>query len=280
MPKQICLITGATDGVGKETASELAKKGFTVVLVARNAAKAEMVAREIAQSTGATDVDYILCDLGSLTQVRQLAETFSRKYPRLDVLINNAGIFAPQRMLTEDGYEKTYQVNYLSHFLLTHLLLEDLKRSGQGRIINLSSSVYNIGKFDPGNLQSEQSFSLIGAYAASKLLILMFTLELAERLRGARVVANAVHPGVVRTQMLANATGVFKIISYFATPFAVSPQQGASTSVYLASSPQADGVSGHYFVKSRAANVKSRFNTAENRKLLWDLSVQHLQQGG
>ena len=280
MSKQICLITGATDGVGRETASELAGKGFTVVLVARNAAKAERVAREIAQSTGSADVDYILCDLGSLTQVRQLAETFSRKYPRLDVLINNAGIFAPQRMLTEDGFEKTYQVNYLSHFLLTHLLLEDLKRSEQGRIINLSSSVYNIGKFDPGNLQSERSFSLIGAYAASKLLVLMFTLELAERLRGARIVANAVHPGVVRTQMLANATGVFKIISYFATPFAVSPQQGASTSVYLASSPEADGVSGHYFVKSRAAKVKSRFNTAENRKLLWDLSVKHLQQGG
>jgi retinol dehydrogenase-12 len=129
MSKQICLITGATDGVGKETAAELARRGFTVVLVARNAAKAEMVAREIAQSTGATDVDYMLCDLASLKQVRQLAETFGRKYPRLDVLINNAGIFAPRRILTEDGYESTYQVNYLSHFLLTHLLLEDLKRS-------------------------------------------------------------------------------------------------------------------------------------------------------
>jgi retinol dehydrogenase-12 len=280
MSKRICLITGATDGVGRETAAVLARRGFTVILVARNAAKAKMVAREIAQSTGATDVDYMLCDLASLKQVRQLAETFSRKYPRLDVLINNAGIFAPRRALTEDGYESTYQVNYLSHFLLTHLLLEDLKRSEQGRIINLSSSVYNIGKFDPENLQSEQSFSLIGAYAASKLQVLMFTLELAERLRGTRVVANAVHPGVVRTQMLANATGVFKIISYFATPFAVSPQRGASTSVYLASSPEADGVSGRYFVNSRAVNVKSRFNTAENRKLLWDLSLKHLQQGG
>jgi retinol dehydrogenase-12 len=280
MSKRICLITGATDGVGRETAAVLARRGFTVILVARNAAKAKMVAREIAQSTGATDVDYMLCDLASLKQVRQLAETFSRKYPRLDVLINNAGIFAPRRALTEDGYESTYQVNYLSHFLLTHLLLEDLKRSEQGRIINLSSSVYNIGKFDPENLQSEHSFSLIGAYSASKLLVLMFTLELAERLRGARVVANAVHPGVVRTQMLANATGVFKIISYFATPFAVSPQQGAATSVYLASSPEADGVSGRYFVNSRAVNVKSRFNTAENRKLLWDLSLKHLQQGG
>jgi retinol dehydrogenase 12 len=279
MPKQICLITGATDGVGRETAAELARRGFTVVLVARNADKAKIVAGEIAHSTGATDVDYMLCDLSSLIQVRQLAETFSRKYPRLDVLINNAGIFAARKTLTEDGYESTYQVNYLSHFLLTQLLLEDLNRSEKGRIINLSSSIYDIGKFDPANLQSEKKFSLIGAYAASKLLMLMFTLELAERLRGTRVVANAVHPGVVRTQMLANATGIFRIIALFATPFAVSPQQGASTSVYLASSPEVDGVSGQYFIKSRAVKVKSKFNTAETRRMLWDLSMTHLQEG-
>jgi retinol dehydrogenase 12 len=278
MPKPICLITGATDGVGKATVTELARRGFTVILVARNAAKADIVAREIAESTGATDVDYLVCDLRSLRQVRQLAKTFNRQYPRLDVLINNAGIFAPQRTLTEDGYESTYQVNYLSPFLLTQLLLDDLKRSEQGRIINLSSSVYSVGKFDQGNLQSEKSFSLIGAYSASKLLMLMFTIELAERLRGTRVVANAVHPGVVRTQMLANATGIFKIISYFATPFAVSPQQGASTSVYLASSREIGGVSGRYFVKSKAVNVRSKFNTDANRKLLWDLSTKCLQQ--
>jgi retinol dehydrogenase-12 len=278
MPKPICLITGATDGVGKATATELAGKGFTIVLAARNAAKAEMVAKEIAESAGATDVDYLVCDLGSLKQVRQLAETFNHRYPRLDVLINNAGIFAPQKTLTEDGYESTYQVNYLSHFLLTHLLLDALKRSEQGRIINLSSSVYNVGKFDPQNLQSEKSFSLIGAYSASKLLTLMFTIELAERLRSTRVAANAVHPGVVRTQMLANATGIFKIISCFATPFAVSPRQGASTSIYLASSQEVDGVSGRYFVKSKPVSVKSKFNTGANRKLLWDLSMKCLQR--
>lgn len=280
MQKHICLITGATDGVGRAAATALAQKGFVVVLAARNAAKAEAVASEIAKSTGATDVDYVVGDLKSLKQVRELAKTFKRRYPRLDVLINNAGIFAPLRTLTEDGYEATFQVNYLSHFLLTHLLLDDLKRSEQGRIINLGSSAYSMGKFDRENLQSEKKFSLMGAYAASKLLMLMFTTELAERLRDTGVTANAMHPGVVKTQMLAGATGLFKLVAYLASPFAVSPQQGASTSVYLASSPEVERVSGKYFVQSGPVDLKSRFNTKANRQLLWDLSMKCLQPGG
>jgi NAD(P)-dependent dehydrogenase (short-subunit alcohol dehydrogenase family) len=174
-------------------------------LAARNAAKAEMVIKEIKASTGNADADYILADLKSLSQVSRLAGTFRQRYPKLDVLINNAGIFAQKRVLTEDGYEATFQVNYLSHFLLTQLLLHELKKSEQGRIINLSSRLYAAGKFDPANLQCEKRFSTLAAYSASKLHMLLFTLELAKRLGETRITANAVHPGIVRTQMMTRA---------------------------------------------------------------------------
>jgi retinol dehydrogenase 12 len=277
MRKPVCLITGATEGVGKATAQALARKGFTVVLAARSLAKAENIKREIAATRSANDIDIIVGDLSSLTQVRQMAETVQQRHPTLDLLINNAGIMAPERTLTGDGYESSYQVNYLSHFLLTQLLLDALKNSEQGRIINLSSSVYSIGKFDPGNLQSEQRFSAIGAYAASKLFVLMSTIELAERLRGARITVNAVHPGVVNTHMLKSATGIFKLIALLATPVAVSPEKGAATSVYLATSPDLAAVSGRYFADSKPKPVKSKFNTEKNRALLWDMSMDALR---
>jgi retinol dehydrogenase 12 len=273
MNRPICLITGATDGIGKVTATALARKGYAVVVAARNEAKAAIVTREIVSSTGNRDVDYLTADLRSLAQLHRLAETFTLRYPRLDVLINNAGILMPQRVLTEDGYETTFQVNYLSQFYLTHLLLNELKKSPQGRVINLSSSVYRAGKFDPDNLQSEHRFSTIGTYAASKLLVLLFTIELAHRLKSTRVTANAVHPGIVRTPMMREASGVFRAISYAALPFSLSPDNGAATSVFLASSPDPAQVSGHYFTNAKVKKVKTAANTRENRELLWNLSM-------
>jgi retinol dehydrogenase 12 len=273
MNKPICLITGATEGIGKVTATVLARKGYAVVLAARNEAKAATVAREIVASTGNRDVDYLTADLRSLAQLHRLTETFTLRYPRLDVLINNAGIVMPQRVLTEDGYETTFQVNYLSQFYLTHLLLNELTKSPQGRVINLSSSVYRAGKFDPDNLQSERGFSTIGAYAASKLLVLLFTIELAHRLKPTRITANAVHPGIVRTPMMRGAPGVFRVISYAALPFSLSPDEGAATSVFLASSPDSTQVSGRYFTNAKSKNVKTAYNTQENRELLWNLSM-------
>jgi retinol dehydrogenase-12 len=273
MDKPICLITGATDGIGKVTAAALARKGYAVVLAARNEAKAASVTREIVASTGNLDVDYLTADLRSLGQLHRLAETFTLRYPRLDVLINNAGIIMPQRLLTEDGHETTFQVNYLAQFYLTHLLLNDLKRSPQGRVVNLSSSVYRAGRFDPDNLQSQNRFSTIGTYAASKLCVLLFTIELAHRLESTGVTANAVHPGIVRTPMMRGAQGVFRAISYAALPFSLSPDKGAATSVFLASSPDSTQVSGQYFTNVKAKNVKTAYNTRENRELLWNLSM-------
>src|ERR687888_1540677 len=259
MKNPICLITGATEGVGKVTALE----------------------KEIETSTGNASCDYIVADLGSLGQVRQLAETFRRSYSTLDVLINNAGVFLPTRTQTEDGYEMMFQVNYLSPFLLTNLLLDELQRSEQGRIINLSSSVYAIGKFDPDNLQSvgERHFSVLGTYAATKLFVLMFTEELARRLKGTSVTANAVHPGIVRTRMMLQAPGVLRLVSYLSLPLSTSPFEGARTSVYLASSPEVKGISGLYFTKSKRAAVKNKFDTAENRALLWELSLNAVEEG-
>jgi NAD(P)-dependent dehydrogenase (short-subunit alcohol dehydrogenase family) len=280
MNKPICLVTGATEGVGRATAIELAKKGFTVVLAARNAAKAETIIREIKALTGNVDADYILADLTSLKQVSNLAGIFRQRYPALDVLINNAGIFAGQRELTEDGFETSFQVNYLSQFLLTQLLLPELKKNTQGKIINLSSSVYAVGKFDPGNLQSEKRFSTMAAYSASKLHMLLFTVELAKKLGQTRVTANAVHPGIVKTQMMMRAPGLFRLAAYLALPVAVSPEKGAATSVYLASSPMTNGVSGKYFAGCKPQNIKTKFNTSENRELLWNISMKCLQKAG
>ena len=282
MKNPICLITGATEGVGKVTALELAKKGFTIVVAARNPSKAEALLNEIETSTGNTSSDYIVADLASLGQVRQLAETFRRRYSSLDVLLNNAGVFLPTRTETEDGHETMFQVNYLSPFLLTNLLLDELRKSEQGRIVNLSSSVYSIGKFDPDNLKSvgvgvgERRFSVPGTYAATKLFVLMFTEELARRLKSTSVTANAVHPGIVRTRMMLQAPGLLRLVSYLSLPFSVSPFQGARTSVYLASLPEVKGISGQYFTKSKRAPVKNKFDTAANRALLWDLSVNAL----
>jgi NAD(P)-dependent dehydrogenase (short-subunit alcohol dehydrogenase family) len=274
MKNPICLITGATDGIGKLTALELARKGFTIVIAARNRNKAQALHREIETSMPNANCDYIVADLASLRQVRQLAETFRRRYSRLDVLINNAGVFVHTRTETEDGYETMFQVNYLSPFLLTNLLLDELCRSEQGRIINLSSSVYSIGKFDADNLQSEKHFSVPGTYAGTKLFVLMFTEELARRVDGTSVTANAVHPGIVRTRMMLQAPGALRLVSYLSLPFSVSPFRGAQTSVYLASSRELKGISGQYFVTSNRATVKNKFDTADNRVLLWDLSVK------
>jgi NAD(P)-dependent dehydrogenase (short-subunit alcohol dehydrogenase family) len=183
----------------------------------------------------------------------------------------------PTRRVTEDGYETTYQVNYLSHFLLTHLLLGELKRSEQGRIINLSSSDYTMGKFDADNLQSGKHFSVMGAYSASKLFMLMFSIELADRLRETQITVNALHPGIVRTQMMLQAPGFFKVISYLALPFSISTRRGADISVYLASSQHTSGISGKYFTNSKITKVNTKFNTAENRELLWNISMNSLR---
>jgi len=278
MNEQICLITGATDGIGKQTALGLAKKGYKIVIVGRNKNKTEAVKKEIEEFATGSTVDYILADFTSLKQIHQLVETFKSRYTKLDVLINNIGIFAKERKLTEDGYEVMYQVNYLSQFFLSNLLLDYIKKSTHGRIINLSSMVSSSGKFDTANLQSEKKFSVLDTYADTKLLSVMFTTQLAEQVKGAKVTVNNVDPGIVRTQMVYNAPGMLKMFAYITRPFSVSPEKGAATSIYLASSQEVNNISGKYFKNLKAVATKNKFNTEENRELLWDISMKQLQK--
>jgi retinol dehydrogenase-12 len=268
------LITGATSGIGKATAITLAKRGFQVVFIARNAVKAAEAKQEIISVSNSNGIDYLVADLSSLRQVRECAELFRGKHKSLDVLINNAGVCLPYRRITEDGFEETFQVNHLSHFLLTNLLLDLLKKAPAARIINVSSAVFKNGVFDPLNLQSEQSFSSFGTYSNTKLLNLLFTIEMAERLNSTGITVNALHPGVVKTNFGSEMKGFHKTLSTLFTPFFLSPEQGAATSIYLASSDEVKSTTGKYFEKCKIVEPDKEDINPANRKILWAKSME------
>ncbi len=268
------LITGANSGIGKATATALANLGYRVIFVARNLQKAEATKKEISNASGNTSVDFIIADLMSLSQIRKCAETFNQKYNSLDVLINNAGVCLPERRITEDGFEEMFQINHLSHFLLTNLLLDVLKKSDEPRIINVSSGGYNSGKFDPENLQSEKKFSTFGTYCNTKLLNILFTFELADRLKGTGITVNTLHPGVVNTNFAGEFKGILGMLNRMFKPFLISPEKGAATSVYLASSKEVKNISGEYFEKCKIVKPSNNFINAENQKILWEKSLE------
>lgn len=268
------LITGANSGIGRATAIELAAKGYQVVFIARNLQKAQAVKNEIISSSGNNYVDFIIGDLLSLAEVRKSAEIFKEKYQKLDVLINNAGVCLPERKITRDGFEHMFQINHLSHFLLTHQLLDLLKKSNEPRILNVSSAGHKIGKFDPENLQSEKKFGSFSTYCDTKLLNILFTFELAERLKENPITVNALHPGVVRTNFAGELKGVFGLLNNMFKPFLITPKKGAATSVYLASSEEVRNITGKYFEKCKAEVSKNEFINSANQKILWEKSMQ------
>jgi NAD(P)-dependent dehydrogenase (short-subunit alcohol dehydrogenase family) len=267
------LITGATSGIGKATALELLKRGFEVVFIARDIEKAGEVKKELADLTG-REPYFIEADLASLEQVRRAADIFKHKFQTLDVLINNAGVMLPSRRITDDGLEETFEVNHLSHFLLTNLLLEDLINVSEGRIINVSSGLYKRGVFDPDNLQGEKSFSPRQAYNNSKLLNILFTIELAEKLKGTGITVNALHPGVVRTNFGNEQKGPVRILIRLFRPLFLTPEEGARTTIYLATSEEVEDVSGKYFEKCKEVEPGNPYITRENMELLWDKSIK------
>jgi len=271
---KIVLITGGNSGIGKATASELASKGYQVVFVARNRDKAEAVKKEIMVSSNYKNVDYIIADLTSKKEVRELVETFKKRYQKLDVLINNAGVCLPEKRITIDDLEESFQINHLSHFMLSNLLLDELKKSDNPRIINVSSAGYSSGKFDPENLQSEKKFGSFSTYCNTKLLNILFTFELAERLKGTGITVNVLHPGVVNTNFAHELKGIFNLLNLMFKPFLLSPKKGAATSVYLASSDEVKDVTGKYFVKCKPVETKNTFITSLNQKMLWEKSVE------
>jgi len=251
MQGKICMITGANSGIGKATALGLAQMGATVVLVSRDRARGEEAQNEIKAKSGNDAIDLLLADLSSQQSIRQLVEDFKQRYTRLHVLINNAGVFALTWRETVDGLEMSFAVNVLAPFLLTNLLLDVIKASAPARIVNVSSNQQEANHLKLDDLQLEKSYRPMRAYAQSKLAVVLFTYELARRLEGTGVTANCLHPGFVATNiaqrdLVLPARLATKLIFRFGT----SPEKGAKTSLYLATSPDVEGVTGKYFEKS------------------------------
>lgn len=275
---KIVLVTGATSGIGEVTARELARQGAHVIILARNADKAERTRRAIVAATGNQQVDVVLADLSVLQQVRDVAAQLHSAYPRLDVLVNNAGLmFGATRELSADGYEMTLATNHLGPFLLTSLLLDLLQKSPAARIINVASMAYRFSKPTLDDLQSERFYSAVFEYGNTKLFNIMFTQELAQRLRAhgiTTITTNALHPGAVATGYGQQSGGWLSAGLALARPFMISPGKGAETSLFLATDTKAGTSSGGFFSKKKAEPVKSSFNTAANNRRLWELSEQ------
>ena len=278
MDGRVCLITGANNGIGKETALALARMGATITMVSRNADKGEAALVDIRQRSGNDRVTLLVADLASLKSVRQLAQDFRNQHQELHVLINNAGAFNSQRALSVDGYELTFAVNHLAHFLLTTLLLDLLKASAPSRIINVSSGAHTRAEMNFDDLNAEAKYGGMSAYGQSKLANVLFTYELARQLDGTGVTANALHPGVVKTGFGRNNGGaiglVFKAFHTVAGPFLLSAGQGAETSVYLSSSSEVDSVSGKYFVKKEPVRSSEASDDVAVAQKLWQVSEE------
>lgn len=274
MKNKICMVTGATSGIGLATAEELATQGATVVITARNAEKGESTAALIKQETGNDSVEYLQADLSLQTQIRDLAKEFQNRYSRLDVLVNNAGAIFLKRQLSGEGIELTFATNYISYFLLTNLLLDTLKASAPSRIVNVSSDMQKNAKINFDDLQAEHKYSSFGAYGQSKLAIIMFTYELARRLEGTQITSNAVHPGFAASNIGKNNGWLGKIVVPMLRPFAISSAKAAETSVYLASSLEVEGTTGKYFIRKKAALSSPITYDKSAAQHLWEISTQ------
>ena len=274
MDGKICLVTGGTNGIGKATAQALAQMGATVVIVGRNAPKTAHLVEEIRAASGNKNVASLVADLSSQQEVRRLANEFKSKYSHLHVLLNNAGAYFMQRQLSIDGIETTFALNHLASFLLTNLLLNTLKASAPARIINVSSNAHASGKIEFDNLQGERQYGP-KAYDNSKLANILFTMELARRLKGTGVTVNALHPGFVATGFAKNNGKVIAaLVSIFAPLVARSPAKGAETSVYLASSPGVESITGEYFYDSQVIPPAPQATDMAVARKLWDVSAK------
>ena len=268
------IITGASSGIGKASAEQLASMGARVVMVCRDMEKGGRAKAEVETKSGSKSVELMHADLASLASVRVFAEEFAKNHDSLHILLNNAGVARPLRSLTIDGFEMTFQVNYLSHFLLTNLLLPTLTKSAPSRIVNVSSVAHYGGHFDFDDLQMEKGYGVMRAYSQSKLALVLFTHELARRLRGTGVTANSLHPGAVATNIWGDWLGPAAFLGKVTRLFMLSPEKGAKTQVYLASSPDVEGVSGEYYeFHGKKESSAESYNQGLAEKL-WDVSAK------
>ena len=272
MKGKTVLVTGATNGIGKETARGLARLGARVIIVGRDAEKSARVVREIQTDTGNSNVEALLADLTLQADVRQLAEQVNAKLSRLDVLVNNAGTIYMKREVTSEGIEKTWALNHLAYFLLTDLLLPLLKDSAPARIVNVSSSGHRGGKIDFDDIMMEKNYRGFARYNATKLANVLFTRELAKRLRGTGVTVNAVHPGFVPAAFTRGTDFGSQMFLLFTRPFAKTLTEGAATSLYVATSHEIEGVTGRYFADSRETVPAAAAQDDATAQRLWALS--------
>lgn len=278
MQGKICLVTGATAGIGRATAMGLARQGALVVITGRDAARTQETLEAIRKETGNRQVESLLADFSSQAEVRRLAAEFRARHNRLDVLLNNAGAVFMERGVTVDGFERTWAVNHLASFLLTLELLDLLKASAPSRIVNVSSAMHTGRTLDPDKIQDEKIYGISG-YGQSKLANVLFTYALARRLAGTGVTANCLHPGVVSTSLMKpKGSLVAKMAMTLMQPFLTSPEKGAATSLYLASSPEVEGVSGRYFIKSKAVPSSPVSYDEALQERLWELSLRQTGQ--
>ncbi|MBD0260563.1 MAG: SDR family oxidoreductase, partial [Cytophagales bacterium] len=268
----LCLITGANSGIGLVTARELARQGMDIIMVCRNAAKGEQARQDILAASRTKKVDLLLADLADFGSVRKLAAEVRGRYSRLDVLVNNAGLVMDQRTTTPQGIETTFATNHLGPFLLTNLLL-DLVRKGHGpRIVHVSSEAHRFARFRPDDLVAPKKYTSMVAYGNSKLANILFSNELARRLAPDGITSNSLHPGVIKTNFGAGASGVFGLLSGLARPFLLTPEKGAETSIYLAASPEVKGRTGGYYDKKKPKTPSADARSDHFARELWALS--------
>ncbi len=274
MNDKICLVTGANSGIGKVTAKVLAAGGATVILVCRNREKGEAARAEIVRETRNENTRLMIADFSDLNQIKRLAAEVRAKYSRLHTLVNNAGAYNGKRTLTVDGYETTFAVNHLGYFLLTVELIDLLKSSAPARIVNVASEAQRNSHIDFDDLNLENGYTGWKSYAQSKLANVLFTYQLARRLEGTGVTANCMHPGFVGTNIFNNVRGVGGALVRLITPFMRTPEKGADTIIWLASSPDVEGITGKYFIdrQERTSNRESYDSKIAER--LWEVSEQ------
>jgi NAD(P)-dependent dehydrogenase (short-subunit alcohol dehydrogenase family) len=275
MTGKVVAITGANAGIGKETAAALARMGATVVMTSRDAARGEAALAEVRERSGSDTVELVALDLADLSSVRACAAQLLARHDRLDVLVLNAGLMLRRRTETTDGFETTFGVNHLGHFELTRLVLDRVQASAPARIVVVASHAHKTARrgLDFDDLQSTRRYRSFRAYSHSKLANVYFTRELARRLSGTGVTVNAVHPGYVASRFGRDGDMPFESIAKVGSRLlAISPEEGARTSVYLASSPEVDGITGEYFVKCRPAPVSKAAQDDIAARRLWDTS--------
>ncbi len=258
MRNKIFLITGSTDGIGKETAIELAKKDAHVIIHARNEEKTKTAIKFIKEKTRISDISGVFADLSSFIQVKQMSKNIYEQFDHLDVLINNAGIFRPERRITDDGLEETFMVNYVAPFYLTNLLIDLLKKGDSGRIVNVVSQVHS-NQLDFNDLQYKLGYTGVKTYARSKTCLIMFTYYLAEKLKHTNITVNCLHPGVINTKLLDAAMG----------SVGAPVSKGADTLIYAATAPELENISGEYLINNKTEPSKDITYNKDLQKRLW-----------